>query len=134
MNSRFYIYTIVLTLFFASCIKVDRNIPYISTLKVNGQGSDTIYVVDGTLYVNFEVSDDVLLIDTKLKLVELANLDSGFYYLNIQNIDAKNYTGEEIIMVPDSIKEHSKLFKLSVDAFDDSGNRANQLSKLINFK
>lgn len=117
-----------------SCARVDNNLPYISGLKVNGEGTDTIYLLEGDLNVDYLISDDELIVDSKVKLVQNDNLDSGFIFLSIVSVNSKDYTGNEEIIVPDSIKKHSKLFTLSVDAFDDSGNQAYQLSKLIHFK
>lgn len=131
--SKLIIASFIISLAF-SCAKIDNNRPYISSVKVNGVGTDTIYVVDGDLDIDYLVSDDELIVDSKIKFVQNDNLDSGFFYLSIVNVDSKSYSGNELITVPDSIKKHSKLFTLTVDAYDNSGNTANQLSKVIHFK
>ena len=134
MNFRKLIIASFILSFAFSCAKIDNNRPYISSVKVNGVGTDTIYLVDGTLDIVYLISDDELIVDSKIKFVQNDNLDSGFFFLSIAQVNAKNLTGNEVIVVPDTVKKHSKLFTLTVDAYDNSGNTANQLSKVIHFK
>lgn len=134
MNYRLIILFSTLLIIAFSCAKEDNNRPYISGLKVNDIGTDTVYLVNGDLNVNYEISDDEIVVESKIKLVQEDNLDSGFFFLSFAQVNAKNYSGSQYIFVPDSIKKHSKLFELSIDAYDDSGNEAYQLTKLINFK
>jgi len=129
-----YLYVLLMAMMLASCIKIDNNLPYITGVKVNGFATDTIYLVNGDLDVSYQVSDDVMVVDSKVTMVQQDNLDSGFFYLSIVSIDAKIYNGSEAFVVPDSVKKDSKLFKISVNAFDNSGNKAASVSKIINFK
>jgi hypothetical protein len=117
-----------------SCAKVDRNKPFIASLKINGDAGDTIYTGKLTLNISYEITDDVMIVDSRLKMVQQDDLDSGFFYLNITSVNARTYSGNATIIVPDSVTVDSKLFKLSIDAFDDSGNQADPIYKIINFK
>ena len=134
MRSVSYISLLLLFLLGTSCLKIDNNRPYISGLKVNDIGTDTVYIVNGDLTISYQVSDDVTVVDTKIDMVQQDNLDSGFFYLSILSVNAKDYVVNDNVVVPDSVKKDSKLFKISVNAFDDSGNQALQVSKIINFK
>ena len=117
-----------------SCAKIDRNKPFIASLKVNGDASDTVYTGELTLNISYEITDDELIVESRLKMVQQDDLDSGFFYLNISSINAKSYSGNAIIIVPDSVTVDSKLFKLSIDAYDSSGNTADPVYQIINFK
>lgn len=117
-----------------SCAKVDRNKPFIASLKINGDASDTVYTGKLTLNISYEITDDVMVVDSRLKMVQQDDLDSGFFYLNITSVNARNYSGNATIIVPDSVTQDSKLFKLSIDAYDNSGNTADPVYQIINFK
>ena len=134
MKNVVYILSSVLFLAMLSCAKQDKNLPYISTVKINNLGTDTVYLVQGTFEVDYQVSDDELVVDSRIRITENANPDSGFFYLNIQRINSNNYNGFDLIVVPDSVKEDSKLYLLTVDAYDNSGNEALQWEKTIYFK
>ena len=134
MKNVVYILSSVLFIAMLSCAKQDKNLPYISTVKINNLGTDTVYLVQGTFEVDYQVSDDELVVDSRIRITENANPDSGFFYLNIQRINSNNYNGFDLIVVPDSVKEDSKLYLLTVDAYDNSGNEALQWEKTIYFK
>lgn len=134
MNRKVLILILLSLLTFSSCKKVDRNKPFISSIKVNGDASDTVFTLEQSLSISYEVSDDVMIVDTKLKLVEQGNLDSGFFYLAIEPVNSNNYSGLNTVTIPDSVATDSTYLKVSVDAYDNSGNQATQLSKIINFQ
>ena len=73
-----------------SCVKVDRISPLISSLKVNEQSSDTVYLVQGDFDVQFEVFDDVLTEGTRIRIYEIANRDSGYFYIQIENANEQS--------------------------------------------
>jgi hypothetical protein len=134
MKRTSYLLVALMMMLLASCLKIDNNLPYISGVTVNGYAADTIYLVNGDLNVTYQISDDVMVVDSKVTMVQQDNLDSGFFYLSIVSVDANYFSGNDAIVVPDSVKEDSKLFKISVNAFDNSGNKAASVSKIINFK
>ena len=66
--------------------------------------------------------------------MEQGNLDSGFFYLSIESVNSNSYSGLKTVMIPDSVATDSTYLKVSVDAYDDSGNQASPLTKIINFQ
>lgn len=134
MKWTYYILTIFLIIGVYSCNKVDRTPPEIESFKINGLELDTIYLGPGILDITYEVSDNEMVVDSKIKIIELANIDSGYFYLNIQKIQLNRYSGSDLVIVPDSVRVDSYKFEVTIDAFDDSGNQAIQKKILVNFK
>ena len=132
MTKAFYSAFILIMLW--SCAKIDRISPTINFSQINEQSTDTVYIGPGTLFINYEITDNELIQSNKLRLVEQTSNDSPYTYLYIEDVYSAIYNKEITIVVPDSVKEMSKFFTLTIDAFDDSGNRAVQKKTIINFK
>jgi len=117
-----------------SCVEIDKIPPTISFLEVNGKSGETIYIGIPDLTIEYEVSDNEFVVDSKIKIVENANLDSGYFYLNIQSLGVGSYNGKFTITLPDSIFDLKPPLTISVDAFDDTGNQASQIKSIIKFR
>ena len=120
--------------FIFSCQKIDKIGPVVETLSVNGIFEDTIYLAPLEIYVEYEVTDDELVVDTRIRIIELANPDSGFFYLDITRANSDYFKGSNKLSIPDSILQVSKLYSLTIDAYDPSGNQAIQKKSLLHFK
>lgn len=128
------IVVIAVGLLVTSCAEIDKIAPIISSLEINGQSGDTVYIGVPNLTIEYEVSDNEFLVDSKIKIVENANLDSGYFYLNIQGLGVGSYEGMISVTIPDSVIQLSTPLTVSIDAFDDSGNQATQVKSIIIFK
>ena len=131
-NSTIALFFVVFFLY--SCAKVDKEPPIISFLEVNGKTDEVIYIGIPKLSIEYEVFDNEFVVDSKIKIVENANLDSGYFYIHIQSINANAYTGSLNVTLPDSIFQLKHQLTVSIDAFDDSGNQATQLNTIIKFR
>jgi len=125
---------ITIALLIYSCAEIDKIAPIISSLEVNGKSGETIYIGVPNLTIEYEVSDNEFVVDSKIKIVEDANLDSGYFYLNIQSLGVGRYEGMLTVTIPDSVFQLSTPLTISIDAFDDSGNQAIQVKSTIIFK
>ena len=135
MKNGFRIVISIIALSLASCAKIDRIPPEIVSLKINGfEVSDTTYVGSGSFLVNYEITDKELVQACKFNLKEQVNHDSAFAYLLIKEINASQFIDAVSMTVPDSVKQNSKFFSLTLNAFDNSGNQAKQRKTIINFK
>jgi hypothetical protein len=129
-----FIISILFVLLLNSCIEVDKTRPYISGLKINGLSGDTVYTGIGDLDITYSISDNITIKESRVKVQQQDNLDSGFFYLAIQAVNAKYFDGQNAVSIPDSIRSDSKLFKVSIDAYDTYGNQAFPVVSVINFK
>ena len=125
---------LAIALLIYSCAEIDKIAPIISSLEVNGKSGETIYIGVPNLTIEYEVSDNEFVVDSKIKIVEDANLDSGYFYLNIQSLGVGRYEGMLMVTIPDSVFQLSTPLTISIDAFDDSGNQAIQVKSTIIFK
>jgi hypothetical protein len=134
MPRTIHILSLLFVLLFYSCTKVDKIKPIVSLLEVNGKSGEIIYVGVPKLIIDYEVSDDILVVDSKIKLFETNNTDSGYISLNIQSLNTSYYRGVITIIIPDSIFDLSIPLTISIDGFDDSGNQADQLKSTIKYR